>query len=239
MATAVKESRTLIIEGDLVRVQRVVTEREVKTSDFIGEIARTQPLDTGPLPWGCIWVLRRLTAGERIVGVYVIQRPAGSTLIRFKEKPADKDDPRVVKDLVLSWPNTLWFVRCVGDAIQDLHLTVTKAAVGTVGRDTPLFKLPMPNQYDCGDGAVCTGTIVVAKDVPLVRRVEDLVQQTLDSLWNNDMMPSFEGMGIAGLDDWAAKTCAEPNFHMNLVLSRHRRRTVGEMLDYLMDAVKE
>ena len=51
MPTA-KENRTLVIEGDLLRVQRTITEREVKTSDFIQEIARTQPLDTGPLSSG-------------------------------------------------------------------------------------------------------------------------------------------------------------------------------------------
>jgi hypothetical protein len=228
-----KENRTLTIEGDLVRVQRTVVEREVKTSDFINEIARMQPLDTGPLPVGCAWYTRCESEKNRIVSVYVIERPAGMQPIRLKSSPADKDE--VIKDLALSWPITLWFVRCIGEAIQDLHIACTKAPVADEGRDTKLHGLLMPNQYDFCQGAVCMGNLVMKDGVSLTRRVEELVRQTLDSLWNSDLMPSFDGTGITGLEDWAAHSAANPQFHTQIAFPEHRRQTVGGMLTWLLD----
>jgi len=232
MPTA-KENRTLVIEGDLVRVERTVVEREVKTGDFIAEIARLQPLDTGPLPQGCVWYCRCESEKNRVVSVYVIERPAGMQPIRLKTTPADTEE--VIKDLVLSWPITLWFVRCIGDAIQDLHIVCTQAPVADEGRDTKLHGLLMPNQYDLGQGAVCLGNLVLKDGVPLVRRVEELVRQTVESLWNSDLMPAFDDTGITGLDDWAEHSAANPEFHTQIKFPEHDQQTVGAMLEDLLD----
>jgi len=232
MPTA-KENHALVIEGDLVRVQRTITEREVKTSDFIAEIARIQPLDTGPLPAGCVWYCRCESEKNRVVSVYVIERPAGLQPIRLKTAPPDKDE--VIKDLALSWPITQWFVRCQGEAILDLHIACTQAPVAEHDRDTKLHALPMPNQFDIGQGAVCLGNLVLKDGVPLTRRVEELVRQTLESLWNSDLMPPFDGTGITGLEDWAAQSAANHEFHAQITFPEHRQRTFGQMLAHLLD----
>jgi hypothetical protein len=154
--------------------------------------------------------------------------------IRLKTSPVDRDE--VIKDLVLSWPVTLWFVRCIGEAIQDLHIACTKAPVADEGRDTKLYGLPMPNQYDFGQGAVCMGNLVLKDGVSLTRRVEELVRQTVESLWNSDLMPSFDGTGITGLEDWAAQSTASAEFHTQIKFPEHHQQTVGEMLAHLLDS---
>jgi len=232
MPTA-KENRTLVIEGDLLTVQRTIIEREVKTSDFIAEIARTQPLDTGPLPQGCVWHSRREAERNKIVSVYVIERPAGIQKIRLKTSPAAADE-EVIKDLSLSWPITLWFVRCMGEAIQDLHIACIRTPVAEDGRDTMLHRLLMPNQHDQGQGQVCLGNLVVKDRLALARRIEDLVRETLESLWNSDLMPSFENSGIAGLENWAEHSAVNPGFHTQIMFPEHRRQTVGGMLAWLL-----
>jgi hypothetical protein len=93
----------------------------------------------------------------------------------------------------------------------------------------------MPNQYDLGQGAVCLGNLVLKDGVPLVRRVEELVRQTLDSLWNSDLMPSFDGTGITGLEDWAEHSAANPEFHTQIKFPEHDQQTVGAMLEDLLD----
>jgi len=230
----VRENRTLVIEGDLLRVQRTTIEREVKTSDFISEIARTQALDTGVLPRGCVWYARRATAGNQIVSVYVIERPAGMQSIRFKASPQNAEQD-VVKDLALSWPFTLWFIRCAGEAIQDLHLAAIYTPVADSGRDTELHCLLMPNQYDGGHSAVCLGNLVVKDGQPLAARVEELVRQMLESLWNSDLMPDFKDTGIAGLEDWAEHSAANPEFHTQIRFPEHDQQTFGGMLAHLLE----
>ncbi|MGD0089942.1 MAG: hypothetical protein ABSE73_08485 [Planctomycetota bacterium] len=232
--TATKETRVLTIEGDLLRVQRTIIEREVKTSDFIAEIARTQPLDTGPLPHSCVWHCRREAERNKIVSVYVIERPAGMQKIRLKTSAATADE-EVIKDLALSWPMTLWFVRCMGEAIQDLYLACIKAPVAEDGRDAALHCLLMPNQHDHGQGQVCLGNLIVKDGLPLARRIEDLMRETLESLWNSDLMPSFEGSGISGLENWAEHSAVNSEFHTQIAFPEHRRQTVGGMLAWLLE----
>ena len=232
MPTA-KENRTLVIEGELLTVQRIIIEREVKTSDFIAEIARTQPLDTGPLPRACVWHCRKEAEKNKLVSLYVIERPAGIQKIRLKTSKLEEDE--VIKELALSWPITLWFVRCVGEAIQDLYLACAKTPIAEDGRDTKLHCLLMPNQHDQGQGQVCLGNLVVQEGLPLAKRIEELIDQTLESLWNSDLMPSFEGAGINSLNDWDSQSAANPEFHTQITFPGHKRQTVGGMLAWLLD----
>jgi len=225
-----KETRSLVIDGELMRVQHIVIEKEVKTSDFLAEIARTQPLDTGVLPRGCVWHCRKETVSNKIVSVYIIERPACLQKIQFK---ASNDEE--IKELVLSWPITLWFVRCIGEAIQDLHLACTKNFIDEEARYTKLYCLLMPNQHDHGNEEVCLGNLVVKDGLPLAKRIEELVAQTLESLWNSDLMPHYENTGINGLNDWASQSAANPEFHKQITFPDHKRQTAGEMLTWLLN----
>jgi hypothetical protein len=229
---AADASRVLTIEGGLVRLQKTVVERTVRTADFVNEIARLQPLDTGVLPPGCVWFARRQSLKDQNVSVYVIERPPAMQSIRYG---AVRDDDSSIKTLVLSWPNTLWFVRALGDAIQDVHLVATRTPLGEHGKDTTLFQLPMPNIYEYGNGAVCLGNLVLTDAHPLPVRVGDLVRQVLDSLWNKDLLPLFDSLGISGIEDWAAKSADDPEFHKQISYPEHARRNFGEMLSWLLE----
>ena len=231
--TASKTTRVLAIEGDLVRLQHTTVEREVRTSDFVREIARIHPLDTGILPGGCAWYARRENAGRGLVTVHAIERPPGMQAVRFNP---DRGGPAggEIETLNLSWPNTLWFVRCENDAILDVFLACTAAPLSEKGRDTKLFMLPMPNQYDQGNGAVCLGNLVVDGKQPLAARIDGLVRQILDSCWNHDLLPLFEDTGIEGLEDWAKRSAADPEFHGKMRFHEHRSRTAGQMMEFLL-----
>ena len=113
--------------------------------------------------------------------------------------------------------------------------SITSESVADGGPDTKLYGLLMPNQYDLGQGAVCLGNLVLKDGVPLVRRVEELVRQTLESLWNSDLMPSFDGTGITGLEDWAAHSAVKQEFHAQIKFPEHRQQTVGTMLASLLE----
>lgn len=224
------DRRVLTIEGDLVRLERTVVEREVKTSDFVAGLARQQPFDSDLLPAGCVWLVRQ-SAQSRMVSVYVIERPTGMQKVMYA---LDRDDPSTIKELALSWPNTLWFVRVVGDAIEELYLTCTKEPIAIAGKDTRLFRMPMPNIYENGHGPVCLGNLVTANDKPLAVRIGDLIRQVLESLWNSDLMPEFEGTGAESLEDWAKKSAADQAVAARLMPRAHRRTTVAAMLEMLL-----
>ncbi len=227
------ENRILTIEGDLVRIQRTTIEREVRTSDFIAEIARLQPLDTGPLPHGCVWYSRCARERDRPLSIYVIKRPACMQLVHLKTSPSGSAE-QTVRELVLSWPTTLWFVRGLGEAVIDLHLACV-ADAGFIDPDTPLHCLLMPNLYDSGHGAVCMGNLVISNELPLALRAEEMISRTLDSLWNSDLMPNFGGSGISSLEDWAAKSAATADFHRQMTFPDHRRQTLERMLAWLRE----
>jgi hypothetical protein len=76
---------------------------------------------------------------------------------------------------------------------------------------------------------------VWAPDKPLAIRINDLIRQVLESLRNSDLMPEFEGTGVENLEDWAKKSTGDPLFASRLRLRTHRRATVAEILERLLN----
>lgn len=225
-----KETRILTIEGDLVRVERTIVEKEVSAAQFMLEIAKTQPLETGPLPTHCAAFFRwpDRNSGE-LVTVYLLEHGPGLQKVKYR-RPADQDneESRVV-DLVLSWPRTLWFVECLGDVIKDVYITVVESPFRQQYQATPLQRLLMPNQYQ-PTGNLCMGDLTVNTIASLADRIDDLVKQIDESVWNTDLLPSYDGTGIDGLEDWAAKSATNPDFHRQITFPTHWGQTVGGLL---------
>jgi len=230
------DQRTLVIEGNLVRLQRVVTEREVKTSDFVDEIAKLMPLHTGVLPRGCVMLSKVSKPGGHTKMIYVIERPAGIQPMKYQPV---KDDESSFREIRLSWPNSLWFINCVDDVIHDVYLTATREPLIGQSKDTPLHRHLVPNIYDYGDGAMCLGNLVVTQRGCAALRIEALIAEVLDSLWNADLLPDFTNTGIESIEDWATKSAAEPEFHKKMKFPEHRCLTVGGMLNQLLGAGNE
>ncbi|MBI3832193.1 MAG: hypothetical protein HY291_21910 [Planctomycetes bacterium] len=238
MAAVTSEGKRILIEGDLVRLERTVVEREATTTDFLAELARTQPVDSGFLPEGCVLFSRACDENKRTRTIYLIERPPGLQVVQYNAVRGGHE----ANELTLSWPRTLWFCRtsqapsaeCA--AIQDLWLTATRTPVLETGHDTPLFRLPMPNIYEEGNGALCMGNLSLEETkAPAGVRVTALIRQVLESAWNGDLLPSFEGLAIKSLEDWALASGKDPEFHAQLELKQHLRAHVGEMLKFLAE----
>lgn len=233
MSTAVKEAKRITIEGGLVRLERIVVEREAKTEEFMAEVARMQPLDSGLLPDGCVLFRRACDPEKRTMAVYVVERLPCMQSIRFLPTRGGED----VQEMTLSWPRTVWFCRTVQApsaafaSISDCAVSVVKKPVRAEGPETKLYRLPMPNLYEEGNGAICTGNLNIQEtEAPVALRIGDLVRQVLESAWNTDLMPEFEGLGIEGLEDWAKKSALDPEFHEKIAFRAHRAATVGGLL---------
>lgn len=235
-ASTNKDRRCLVIEGNWMRLERTIVEREVKTDDFLEEIARTRAMESGIMPQGCIFMARRSDKQNRQISVYAIERPAGMQNVKFKPAKADE-----VKELHLSWPVTIWFARCVASSdndqvIQDLWLTCVTRPTRDAETSTVLYQMPMPNIYDFGDGALCLGNLVVTDLRSAAARVDELIEKVLTSLWNTDLMPEFdEDMGIKSLEEWAEKSTNDPQFHKKIVYRKHKFETIRAMLDQLLE----
>ena len=234
--SATHEARRIAIEGGLVRLEKTVIERQVKAEDFLAEVARMQPVETGLLPEGCVLLTRSLEAEKRTQTVYVMERPPGLQNVRYNVEREDQE----IQDLILSWPRTLWFCRtsqppAIAHAtIVDLWGAVTRAAVHVEDLGTAIYCLPMPNLYDSGNGAVCMGNLSVeAYEKPLAVRIPELIRQVLESAWNADLMPKFDGLGVGGLEDWARASAADPEFHAKIRFKAHTHATVRGMLKHL------
>lgn len=232
--SSTKEVRHITIEGDLVRLERTVIEREAKTADFMAQIARSQPVETGILPEGCILFSRHCDREKRTCTTYVVERPPGLQQVQYK--PSRNAEV----SLTLSWPRTLWFCRTAQApasafaSVQDLWVTAIKAPVKDAKDATTLYCLPMPNLYEYGNGAVCLGNLSLDEpQEPPGLRVASLIQQVLDSAWNTDLMPNFEGMAIDSLEAWARASASDPEFHRKLELKPHVRTDLRGMLAFL------
>lgn len=235
---AVKENKFLTIDGDIVRVEKRIIERTVRTTDFLAELARQQAVDTGLLPTNCRLMSRVFDKQNRTRTIYVIELPPGLKTIQFSPVRHAAE----VHELKLSWPRTLWFVRCIftpgqnAAIVEDIWPTSIMQTLDASMLDTPLSQLLMPNIYDTGNGAVCLGNLSVADSHPIHQRIDKILWEILGSLWNTDLMPPFRDSGIESMDDWAAQSATNPDFHAQIRFPRHAYETLGGMLRHLTEA---
>ena len=235
---AVKENKFLTIDGDIVRVEKRIVERTVRTSDFLAELARQQVVDTGLLPSNCRLMSRVFDKQNRTRTIYVIELPPGMRTIQFSPVRHSAE----VRELRLSWPRTLWFVRCIHAPgqntaiVEDIWPASFAQPLEASLLDTPLFQLLMPNIYDEGNGAVCLGNLSIAETQPIHQRIDKILAEILNSLWNADLMPSFQKTGVENLDDWAAQSATNPDYHAQIHFPRHACETLGGMLRRMTEA---
>jgi len=235
---AIKENKLLTIDGDMVRVEKRIIERTVRTTDFLAELARQQAVDTGLLPSNCRLMSRVFDKQNRTRTIYVIEFPPGLRTIQFSPERQSPD----IRELKLTWPRTLWFVRCIfapgqnTTIVEDVWPASTAQTLDTSLLNTPLGQILMPNIYDSGNGAVCLGNLSVADSQPIHQRIDMILAEILNSLWNTDLMPPFKEAGIESLDDWAAQSATNPEFHTQIRFPPHAWETLGGMLQHLVEA---
>ena len=226
---ALVETTSLVIEGNLARITKTTVERQVRTSDLLEELGRTQPLHTGLLPHGSIAFSRTTDARNQIHTLYVIERPAGLLTLHYKKagsQEAQKEED--ILTLTLSWPHTQWLVHWNGPAISQLLVTCTKTPIQSLA--DAIFVLPMPNLYDEGRGGVCLGNLTLPDKPDPTARTTCLIETVLSSLWNTDLLPNYEALGLKGLEDWAERSAADPKFGLTLDYKPHTPRTLGDLM---------
>lgn len=233
---AIKETKLITIEGGLVRMERVIIEREAKAEDFMAEVARMQPLDSGLLPEGCVYFQRWCDDQKAAQTLYLIERAPCMQVIKFKPVKGGTE----VQEYMLSWPRTVWCCQTVQTpaaafaAVEDCAVAVIRQPLRAEGLATKLFRLPMPNLYEDGNGSICTGDLQLAEGrTETAQRVTEMVGQVLASAWNEDLLPDYAGIGIDGLDDWAAKSAIDPDLHEKLAFKAHTAGTVGGLVKRL------
>ncbi len=235
---AVKENKFLTIDGDIVRVEKRIVERTVRTTDFLAELARQQAVDTGLLPSNCRLMSRVFDKQNRTRTIYVIEMKPGLKTIQFSPVRHSAE----VHELKLSWPRTLWFVRCIftpgqnAAIVEDIWPASITQSLDASMLDTPLSQLLMPNIYDTGNGAVCLGNLSVTDIQPIHQRIDNILAEILSSLWNTDLMPRFQNTGIENLDDWAGRSATNPDFHKLIQYPKHANETLAGMLRHLAEA---
>jgi len=211
-----KEKRIIIVEGELLTVQRIVIEREVKTSEFIEELCKSRMLVTEILPNNCVLYSRFSEASGSCLSMYVIELPPRILKAIYKRNPINADEERhperCIRELALSWPGTLWFIRFKNSGLTDVYLAAILEPVTNKGMDTPIFYLPMPNQYDYGVKGFCTGNIGVDVGLPFAQKVNAIMEQLLTSMWNEDLQVDYQDSGVLNLFDWHDKTTGSPDF---------------------------
>jgi len=223
------ETTSLIIEGNLARVTKTTVERQVRTSDLLDELGRTQPLHTGLLPPGCIAFSRTTDSRNQINTLYVLERPAGLVAIRYKRASShEAQKGEDIVSLTLSWPHTQWLVHWIGPAISQLFVACTKAPIYSLG--DAIFVLPMPNLHEGGHGGVCLGNLTLPGEHGPAARTAHLVETVLGSLWNTDLLPNYESLGLKGLDDWAERSAVDPQFGLSLNYKPHNQETLATLM---------
>ena len=234
---AVKENKFLTIDGDMVRVEKRIIERTVRTTDFLAELARQQAVDTGLLPSNCRLMSRVFDKQNRSRTIFVIELPPGMRTIQFSPVRHAAE----VHELKLSWPRTLWFVRCIftpgqnAAIVEDIWPASIAQPLEVSLLDTPLFQLLMPNVFENGSGAVCMGNLSIAEAQPIHQRIDKILDEILNSLWNSDLMPTFRDTGVEKLDDWAAQSATNSEFHTQIHFPQHSSKTLGGMLHRLTE----
>jgi hypothetical protein len=232
-APAPPETQTLVIEGELARVTRTVIERTIKTSDLLAELGRLQSLKTGILPQGCLAYMRSADIQHRVHTLYLIERPAGPVTVRYKTGSShDEQNEKNLVLLTLSWPLTQWLVKWTGPAISELYLTCTTTPIRSF--EDPIFVLPMPNIYEDGNGGVCLGNLALPESTDAAERTACLIDTVLSSLWNADLPPDLEALGMKNLEEWAQRSAADPQYGLTLAYKPHRSKTLGQLIESLL-----
>lgn len=222
--TKIREKTLFVIDGDVTLVQEIVTRKQVSTADFAARLASLQPLDSGLLPKNCIWMRRAVAKNAQVRVVWAMYYPAGLYNILWTDHKGIAPETKT-----LAWPATVWTVRADNDIISGVNVGAVKVPLDNLELSTPLFELPMPNQF--ADGRICTGQVITTAG-SIQARAADLVDRVIfRSTWNHDLMPNLADVGISSIQDWADKTAAHgAAFAQMLTFQQHDARTFGALM---------
>lgn len=237
MAVNEREQRFMVMEGDMVAMKRLVTEREVKAEDFLNELHRAVPINTGILPYGCVWMMRRNNNT-----LFLIERPPALTAMQWRflnegDSGWDSKDPsKNVKSLLLSWAYTIWAMPFKGAALCNPYMVFSYNSIAEKSLQTPIYASLLPNIYDGGHGNMCLGNdLSLPTDATPTTRVNLIIKHVMNSNWNRDLLVAMNAKthGISGLEDWHAKSAGNADFYKSIRFPEHRNKTLQGLIQII------
>lgn len=219
-----KETRRIVSEGNLIRIERVLTEREVRLNDFVENINALEPLNTGVLPANCCYYGQTRRGRNQACRMYVILLPDHMQPVSYRptrlERVSSTQRNRT-HTLELSWPPSLWFFTFSNQSLDQIHTRTFTGDFIEQGESTPMHSLHMPNFNDSdAAGPMCVGSISVPMNLPFAKRLGLTMREILNTTWNDDLENNYEGTGVTDLLDWNEKSKDKPDFWKEMKFQR-------------------
>jgi len=221
MPADAKSQRVVELCGEVGRIVDQTVLKTFKTSDYMELLKQAGGVDTGILPFGCIY-LKEGKLGKHSSNpgaafrLYVcLERPKIRS-IRFEGYDSDEpDDKFELRTFALAMPWVVTFISFINEGLARVVMNgiMSPGGVDSRGLNTELYHLPLPN-IENEDGTFCLGDLRLDSSQPHWRRANDTLRYIDDSVWNNDLWPVWgrrvdEGEStpnVLGFKDWEEKT---------------------------------
>jgi hypothetical protein len=244
---AQKEARYLEFDGEVVQIVRRTVERQIKASEFLTGITKSQPVSTGLLPDNCFLFSKYIEKEKfQTITMFGLKLPPHIRHIQFRKSEGvtnlerNNADARLV-DFDLAWPETLWILRFRNTSFYDCRVCCVKTPLLENKLKTEIFILPMPNQHSMGEGPFCVGVLHNnnAMDIskPIVDQVIPVMDHLLLSVWNGELQTDYSRTGINNIEDWASLTKKDGiEAFKNITPKAHSKRTLESLLNWLVES---
>lgn len=227
-----KETRRIVVEGNLARVERTIVERETRLEDLIENLSNLEPLSSGILPEGCCYYGHKRSCSRNQTRLYVILHPAHRRPMQYRPHRLvrlSEDERNRTHLLNVSWPPTLWFFTLVDNALSSIKARAVMDNIFEHGDDTKMYRTYLPNFYGGNStGLLCVGTIGVDANLPVAQRLNITMREVFQSAWNDDLSTDYSGSGVTDLLDWANKSSGEDDFWKSMSFHQVLHGSVGE-----------
>ncbi len=202
-------SSEFVIHDDMISLVEKKVVKTVSAEAFFDTISKNKPVFTPVLPYNC----RLMASNPRSqISLFVMERTPKCTPVTFC------DVHNKNHKFVISLPFMQFFVMfsMSGNTpgYQGCYLSCTKKPI--MSENDQLYCIPLPNQFESGNGAVCTGHIrVKTASIPVM--VNELISGYFGSPFNNDLSmhyPSVIGTNdhLKAFKKWHELTEANPLF---------------------------
>lgn len=198
-------TRTLVMmEGDKTHLLRVVTDKIVKTDDFLARVQTTRAAVLTPiLPVGCIQY-KATTEGQNYAMVF----PASNWVVAVQSAPAGTH-------FTITCPTTVIFAAVRGSVIDRVSVYFSREP--KITETTELFHTALPNQYE--DARCCMGSgfneAATSPSLAIADKLSLIYPYLSTSLFNDDIYVPSERIPTE------YKTAARTPVTSNVFYARH------------------
>lgn len=165
--------------------------------------------------------------------------------VRFHHRANKSSINKTETSYTLAFPRLLWSINLhyqVSDGglfLNDqcglyVHLNVLKEPFSKHKLSSNLFCLPVSNQFDLGQTAMCVGDgIYFDRKKDFRQQSNEFLTRIFHSKWNEDLGVEFYNTGIVSYSDWEAGTLKNPDFHSIITYRPKSYRDVNGMLKHI------